>query len=61
MASSLLHATLAKTPRRIPSRAEEDSRIDADNSAMRDVLDRIKSEVERSNRLLSRLRGEPLD
>jgi hypothetical protein len=43
------------------SREEENSRIDADNGVMRDVLRGIKSEVERSNRLLSRLRGEPQD
>lgn len=48
-------------PRHVLSRDEEDSRINADNSLMRDVLDRIKSEVERSNRLLSRLRGETPD
>jgi hypothetical protein len=48
-------------PRHALSRDEEDSRIHADNSLMRDVLDRIKSEVERSNRLLSRLRGDTPD
>jgi len=45
----------------VPSHEDENSRIDADNSAMRDVLERIKSEVARSNRLLSRLRGETRD
>jgi hypothetical protein len=44
-----------------PSREDENSRIDADNSAMRDVLERIKSEVARSNRLLTRLSGGPRD
>jgi hypothetical protein len=58
---SLLHTTFASSARQNASREEENSRIDADNSLMRDVLDRIKSEVERSNRLLSRLRGEPHD
>jgi hypothetical protein len=61
MPSSLLHTTLAKIARPSRSREEENSRIDAENNLMRDVLDRIKSEVERSNRLLSRLRGEPSD
>jgi hypothetical protein len=61
MPSSRLHTTLAKIARPSRSREEENSRIDAENNLMRDVLDRIKSEVERSNRLLSRLRGEPSD